>query len=155
MTCRNQLMNEGKPYPKSGCDICGSMFDKPGGLVCTQNVLPNPPAGSNLDPKHYVKVSPPDTVKNIDYYEAIAYCAERYSIMLHTFGYKENHFEDAVLHEFVYQLMDGVADQLPLMKLNRWLGYIQGCLIERGYTTVQAERDWTRPLFKHLDFPNG
>lgn len=91
-----------------------------------------------------------------DYYSAIGYCAERYSTMLHTFGYPKNdddkHFKDAQLHEFIYETMEGVAKRLPLMKLNRWLGYIQGCMIERGYTTVEAERDWTRPLFRPLDF---
>lgn len=33
-------------------------------------------------------------------------------------------------------------------KANRWLGFIQGCMIMRGMTTVQAERDFTRPYFK-------
>lgn len=32
-------------------------------------------------------------------------------------------------------------------KYSRWLGYIQGCLICQGFTTVQAERDRTRPWF--------
>ena len=35
-------------------------------------------------------------------------------------------------------------------KINRWLGYIQGILIANGITTVQEERDFTRPyLTKH------
>lgn len=38
-------------------------------------------------------------------------------------------------------------DSLPIDKLSRWLGYIQGVLIERGLTTVQEERDFSRPLF--------
>lgn len=38
-------------------------------------------------------------------------------------------------------------DSLPIDKLSRWLGYIQGVLIERGLTTVQRERDFSRPLF--------
>ena len=58
------------------------------------------------------------------------------------------------------------------MKLNRWVGYIQGLLIERGITTVEIERkiiawlpenpliaiyrsvlcNFTRPLFRPLDF---
>lgn len=29
-------------------------------------------------------------------------------------------------------------------KYSRWLGFVQGCLIMRGYTTVQRERDQTR-----------
>jgi hypothetical protein len=32
-------------------------------------------------------------------------------------------------------------------KYSRWLGFIQGCLIMHGWTTVQAERDRTRPWF--------
>lgn len=32
-------------------------------------------------------------------------------------------------------------------KAMRWLGFIQGILIERGFTTVTAERDFTRPYF--------
>lgn len=32
-------------------------------------------------------------------------------------------------------------------KYSRWLGYIQGCLISRGLTTVEEERDRTRPWF--------
>lgn len=36
---------------------------------------------------------------------------------------------------------------MPAGKANRWLGFIQGCLICRGVTTVQAERDFTRSFF--------
>jgi hypothetical protein len=32
-------------------------------------------------------------------------------------------------------------------KYSRWLGFIQGCLIMHGLTTVAAERDRTRPWF--------
>lgn len=32
-------------------------------------------------------------------------------------------------------------------KYSRWLGYIQGILIAKGLTTVQAERDITRGWF--------
>ena len=32
-------------------------------------------------------------------------------------------------------------------KYSRWLGYIQGCLISRGITTVEKERNITRPWF--------
>lgn len=32
-------------------------------------------------------------------------------------------------------------------KYSRWLGFIQGCLICRGWTTVEAERNRTRPWF--------
>lgn len=36
------------------------------------------------------------------------------------------------------------APALSLTKRHRWLGYVQGVLIERGITTLQAERDSTR-----------
>lgn len=32
-------------------------------------------------------------------------------------------------------------------KAMRWLGFVQGVLIMRGLTTVQTERDFTRPYF--------
>lgn len=33
-------------------------------------------------------------------------------------------------------------------KANRWVGFIQGVLIANGITTVENERDYTRPLFQ-------
>lgn len=38
-------------------------------------------------------------------------------------------------------------DTLPLDKLNRWVGFIQGVLAVRGLLNVSTERDRTRPLF--------
>lgn len=32
-------------------------------------------------------------------------------------------------------------------KYSRWLGFVQGCLIMQGWTTVQDERNRTRPWF--------
>lgn len=32
-------------------------------------------------------------------------------------------------------------------KAHRWLGFVQGCLICRGVTSVEAERNFTRPFF--------
>ena len=87
-----------------------------------------------------------------EYYDALDKCAERYKIMLLDADYWDGSQKTADLWEFYKLFKSGVRDKLPLMKLNRWLGYLQGCLIERGYTTVQAERDWTRPLFRPLDF---
>jgi hypothetical protein len=78
------------------------------------------------------------------YYQALEACVERYEAMSH---------QDPDLLEFLSEFRIGIQNKLPLMKLNRWLGYIQGVLIERKRTTVQAEREWTRPLFKPLDFP--
>ncbi|MFG6080454.1 hypothetical protein ACEUZ9_001058 [Paracoccus litorisediminis] len=38
-------------------------------------------------------------------------------------------------------------DALPIDKLSRWLGFVQGCLAMRGLISVDAERDFSRPLF--------
>ncbi len=85
----------------------------------------------------------------MNYYQAIHACCDRYRDMLYERAYST---EDP-LWVFVHQLMFASRDEsIPLMKANRWLGYIQGCMIERGYTTVEEERNWTRPLFRPLDF---
>ena len=38
-------------------------------------------------------------------------------------------------------------DVLPVDKLNRWLGYIQYHVISTGQTTIDKERDYSRPIF--------
>ena len=38
-------------------------------------------------------------------------------------------------------------DQLPIDKLSRWLGFVQGCLCMRGLISVDEERDFTRLRF--------
>lgn len=77
------------------------------------------------------------------YREALAACADRYELMVAE--------DDPDLRAFIRDFQERVRDY-PLMKLNRWLGYIQGSLISSGVTTIAAERDWTRPLFRPLDF---
>lgn len=66
--------------------------------------------------------------------------------------YKELAKGDEKLSTFIEELEEGCKTRLPINKMNRWLGYIQGVLIERGLTTVNEERDFTRPLFRPLDF---
>jgi len=39
------------------------------------------------------------------------------------------------------------ADILPLDKISRWLGFVQGCLAMRGLIQVDEERDVSRPIF--------
>lgn len=39
------------------------------------------------------------------------------------------------------------SERLPLDKLNRWLGFVQGCLAMRGLIDVDVEREVSRPLF--------
>lgn len=36
------------------------------------------------------------------------------------------------------------------MKVNRWIGFCQAYLCEAGLTTVDTERDWTRPVFHRM-----
>lgn len=60
---------------------------------------------------------------------------------------------DAELERFMAEIVAGCQSGLPSSKLNRWLGYVQGVLIERGFLTVAEERDATRPVFRPLDFP--
>lgn len=79
------------------------------------------------------------------YHDAIRQCAERYQSM---------EFEDDTLRAFITELRVATLAGVPIPKLCRWLGYIQGVLIERNITTVEIERDWTRPLFRPLDFPS-
>lgn len=38
-------------------------------------------------------------------------------------------------------------DTFPIDKLNRWLGYIQYHVISTGQTTIDKERDYSRPIF--------
>jgi hypothetical protein len=96
------------------------------------------------------------------YYISLALCGERYKKMIREYIIDNTYWgwnktkaapeQAEELNKFVSEFISGCANKLPLMKLNRWLGYIQGCLIVWGVTTVETERDWTRPLFKPLDF---
>jgi len=73
------------------------------------------------------------------YYNAISVCVARYKTM-------------AAGMPDLLSFLDEFTHEVPLVKLSRWLGYVQGVLIERGKTTVTAERDATRSLFRPLDF---
>ncbi len=77
-----------------------------------------------------------------DYYEALKLCAERYDKMS----------ENMEINEFVKEFSDCIDKRFPLCKLNRWLGYIQAVLIINNVSDVETERNWTRPLFRPLDF---
>lgn len=86
------------------------------------------------------------------YYNALLECALRYEYLIdHCYLYdRPQKIKD--LEDFISLFRSGIIDELPLQKLNRWLGYIQGVLITFDLTTVEAERDFTRPLFRPLDF---
>lgn len=96
----------------------------------------------------------------VKYRDVLKKCSDRYALMLKCYiddcsywGYASRSQEDDVdrLLKFIREF-DSNVDSLPLMKLNRWLGYIQGTIIQLKLTTVEKERDWTRPLFRPLDF---
>lgn len=40
-----------------------------------------------------------------------------------------------------------LASTMPIDKLGRWTGFIQGVMASRGWLDVAAERDRTRPIF--------
>ena len=95
----------------------------------------------------------------VKYRDALKKCGMRYSDMLIQYIDEIEYWGNAHttnkqttdLGLFIVEFLKNV-DSLPLMKLNRWLGYIQGSLIQWNITTVEKERDWTRPLFRPLDF---
>jgi len=85
---------------------------------------------------------------------------EFYRDMLINKGYKPvNHTDDSTAHDPTHpeHLLWMCQECIPLIrddghgmtvdKYSRWLGYIQGCLISQGFTTVSAERNRTRPWF--------
>lgn len=84
------------------------------------------------------------------YRHALHQCAERYRDMM--IVRKNIYTPDNELWKFTMQFMFGCRDGMPVAKLCRWLGYIQGQLIAAGVTDVETERDWTRPLFRPLDY---
>lgn len=81
---------------------------------------------------------------------ALHKCGERYRDMLIAANYPITDDLWKFVMEFMFQCRDGY----PIPKLCRWLGNIQGKLHERGLTTDEDERNWTRPLFRPLDFPS-
>jgi hypothetical protein len=60
-SCRNQLMNEGKPYPKSGCEVCGSILFA--NKLCALNIVPKPGA----DPRYYVATQEAEAIEQFKY----------------------------------------------------------------------------------------
>jgi hypothetical protein len=97
------------------------------------------------------------------YREALVQCADRYIPMIEDNPCTLDEQHEPLLrftHELRHRAKGDASlpfypdrsEPYPLMKLNRWLGYIQGVLICHNVTTVEAERDWTRPLFRPYDF---
>lgn len=89
---------------------------------------------------------------NEQYYEALEKCFARYLNMISEATYWDGYIAYRGLQDFtLLAFKESQSKTLSIFKLNRWLGYVQGCLIERGLTSIEAERNWTRPLFKDLD----
>lgn len=78
------------------------------------------------------------------YYRAILTCVVRYQKMA-------NALESGPRSE-ILEFLDEFNSDVPLLKLDRWLGYVQRFMIGHGVTTVTDERNWTRALFRPLDF---
>lgn len=83
------------------------------------------------------------------YYSGILECTYRYRAMLKSMDPTQL---STAFYTFNEELMDGCRTRQPIWKMNRWLGYIQRYVIEKGHTSVSVERDFTRPFFRPLDF---
>jgi ubiquinone biosynthesis protein UbiJ len=94
-----------------------------------------------------VKLEPFSRDWRMAYVDAILQCKLRYRQMISNCGVAIDG-EQALLN-----FLDEFKPDVPLVKLSRWLGYVQGKIIAEGLTTVEEEREWTRPLFRPLDFP--
>lgn len=94
------------------------------------------PTGQLFDTRQYTEG---------DFYPTII---ERYATMLIIAPEFHNTGEHCTRHLlWMLKELQTNRDQ-SLTKKHRWLGYIQRAVIEQGFTTVQAERDFTRPIFK-------
>lgn len=58
--------------------------------------------------------------------------------------------KDEELKSFCLKAIQEIQEH-PSLKLSRWLGYVQGRLIAEGVTTIEIERDETRPILKELE----
>jgi len=54
--------------------------------------------------------------------------------------------ESLKIYSMLFAIEENI-DKFPPDKSSRWIGYIQRYLIEQELTSVQAERDFSRPLF--------
>lgn len=74
----------------------------------------------------------------------------RYSAMLLGIEAEEQPDPGTSLSHLKWMIGELTKDR-PWGKQRGWIGFIQYGLISRGYTSVQAERDFTRPFFNELD----
>jgi len=119
-------------HPESGCILAGKAWDVDGFNYAAWNTRPVPaPVGVNG--------IAPEVLR-------------RYETMIEAQGIRwpecvpDPGTDLAHLTWMLAQMYGGMDTD----KANRWLGFIQGCLISRGLTTVTEERDFTRPFFAAL-----
>lgn len=58
--------------------------------------------------------------------------------------------DDFVLTDSLKELVEKALleiNNFPIDKLSRWLGFVQGYVIFSNQTTIDNERDFSRPLF--------
>lgn len=81
-----------------------------------------------------------------DYFKPIC---ERYINILGPWAYSEctpdKPTEDKHLTWMLKSILN--VDNMSVTKKHRWLGYVQGIMVLKGYITVADEREFTRPLF--------
>ncbi len=97
-----------------------------------------------------------DEELNNRYYDVIGGLADRYRRMVIAQKSNSNFVFTDEMVELV-RFCDAIKEEaenkvMPLTKLNRWLGYTQGRVIAFGLTSVEDERDFTRPMLRPLDF---
>ena len=86
-------------------------------------------------------------MNNIHVREATKICFERYC---YKFQKYLTDSELALCNEAIKSI-----NIYPIDKLSRWLGFIQGILIERKATTIDAERDFSREYFHEAYLKDG
>lgn len=89
-------------------------------------------------------------------------------VVYHLFDRYMKMFEQSIMYKSISALKDteegaalGLAscinhlavDRIPIDKLNRWLGFVQAIAIKNKLTTINEERDYSRPLF-HTAYAN-
>ena len=57
------------------------------------------------------------------------------------------------LKELSIEAIDKINDY-PIDKLSRWLGFVQGYIIFTNQSTIDIERDFSRPLLFHKAYEN-
>lgn len=76
---------------------------------------------------------------------------EAHKIMMDRYLYIAREIGDEHLIKFCTASNDLVNPD----KLSRWVGYVQGTLIERGVLDTKFERDFSRPIYQPIYAAQG